>query len=344
VANDVTFKSGLPPVFGGELPTEITRVRPLIENAKQAWLKRTESLRTRVAYSTDLDQFLEFIGVNPTHVEQLTRIVPDDVTSWRDHLLQFGGRIDENGVSQPASNATVTRKITALRSFFSFLQTSGYTGGNPAHSNFVKAPKVPDKGETPAIPSKLLARLLEAPDVDTPVGIRDRAILAVFAYMALRVDELHHILVRNIARDGEHTVIRIKGKGNDPRKGVLPPLAATPVFAWMRYAGIEHDRRGSLFRPSKSARGKGFDGFLRKPMTVRAIQKLIKRYCDEVGIDQAVSVHSLRVTAATEADKAGVPLIDIQYWLGHEDPRTTLRYIRATEQLDRSPAYLVRHG
>lgn len=135
-------------------------------------------------------------------------------------------------------------------------------------------------------------------------------------------------------------MIRIKGKGNDLRKGVLPPLAATPVNEWIEAAGIEQDRGGPLFRPAKSPRGKGRDH--RKPMTVRAIQQLIKRYCVQVGVDQAVSVHSLRVTAATEADRAGVELRQIQKWLDHRDPRTTLRYIRAGENLDRSPAYVLR--
>ena len=101
----------------------------------------------------------------------------------------------------PAQNATVSRKITSLRSFFSFLQSYGYRGANPAHPDFVKAPKVADKGLTVAIAPKLVANLLEAPDPDTPVGIRDRAILTMFAYMALRVDELHHVNVGNIARD-----------------------------------------------------------------------------------------------------------------------------------------------
>lgn len=79
-------------------------------------------------------------------------------------------------------------------------------------------------------------------------------------------------------------------------------------------------------------------------MTVRSIQRLVKKYFQAVGIDEEVSVHSLRVTAATEADRAGIPLIDIQHWLGHKDPRTTLRYIRGTENLDRSPAYTIRYG
>lgn len=73
-------------------------------------------------------------------------------------------------------------------------------------------------------------------------------------------------------------------------------------------------------------------------------ERLVQKYCEKVGIDAEVSVHSLRVTAATEADKAGIPLINIQHWLGHKDPRTTLRYIRGTVNLGRSPAYTIRYG
>lgn len=333
------------PIFSGQpLPTSLAKLRPVIQTAFEAWLKKTESAATRRAYRRDVEQFLAFHGMDPGQVEQLTLVTPDQINDWRDHLLANGGRPDGEGNATSAANSTVARKLTALRSFFSFLQVGGYRGGNPAHPNFVSAPKVPDDGSTPAIPPKQMAALLSAPEAETPAGIRDRAILAVFAYMALRVDELHHVKVGNITRDGEHTVIRIKGKGNDLRRGVLPPLAATPVNAWIGAVGIGADRAGPLFRPTLSPRGQGRDGFVRKPMTVRAIQQLIKRYCQQVGIDQAVSVHSLRVTAATEADRAGVELRQIQKWLGHRDPRTTLRYIRAGEDLDRSPAYVLRFG
>ena len=79
-------------------------------------------------------------------------------------------------------------------------------------------------------------------------------------------------------------------------------------------------------------------------MTVRSLQKMLKRHCAAVGIERAVSTHSLRVTAATEADRAGVSLKHIQRWLGHRDPRTTERYIRTGQDLDRSPAYVLRYG
>ena len=337
-------KPHLPPAFGGTAPTDLAGLRSVIDQAKQAWLSKTESAKTRRAYSRDLDQFLEFLGHPTDQIEQFTRILPEDVTRWRDHLLAAGGRPHTDGSPAPAQNSTVARKITSLRSFFSFLQSYGYRGANPAHPDFVKAPKVSDKGLTVAIAPKLVKQLLETPDENTPAGIRDRAILAMFAYMALRVDELHHIDVGNIARDGEHTVVRIKGKGNDLRRGVMPPIAATAVNRWIDTADIASEKRGPLFRPTQSPRGGGRDGFKRERLSIRPIQRLLKKYCEQVGIDPEVSVHSLRVTAATEADRAGIPLIDIQHWLGHKDPRTTLRYIRGGEHLDRSPAYTIRYG
>ena len=336
--------ASLAPAFDGNPPTNVIGLRATITTALDAWLAKTESKRTRVAYRNDVEQFLVFLGIAPSHIEYMTQVLPVDVTDWRDSLLRSGGRIDTNGRRQTAANATVARKMTAIRSFFSFLQSYGYRGANPAHPHFVSAPKVPDEGQTPAIPQKQMIQLLSAPSTETACGIRDRAILSVFAYMAVRVEEIHLMKVGDIVQNGEHTTIKIKGKGNSLRKGVIPPIAATAVSNWIATSNISIDRNGPLFRPCKSARGNGKDGFKRKTMSVRAIQKLVRKYCDTVGIDKAVSVHSLRVTAATEADRAGVPLNQIQQWLGHKDPRTTLKYIRTGQNLDRSPAYCVRYG
>ena len=102
-----------------------------------------------------------------------------------------------------------------------------------------------------------MIQLLDAPNTEHPSGIRDRAILAVFAYMAVRVDELHLMNVGNIVQDGEHTIIQIKGKGNSLRKGVIPPIAATAVNDWIAIADVATDRRGPLFRPGNSPRDNG---------------------------------------------------------------------------------------
>lgn len=166
MANEIVNANQLPPAFGGSLPDNILELRSTIESAKEAWLAKTESKKTRIAYRNDLDQFLRYHGFDACEIEQMTQIVPSHVTRWRDHLLASGGRPDGDGKPMPAANATVARKITSLRSFFSFLQNYGYRGANPAHPDFVRTPKVSDKGLTPAIATNFVAQLLEAPIVE----------------------------------------------------------------------------------------------------------------------------------------------------------------------------------
>ncbi|MEO1527074.1 MAG: tyrosine-type recombinase/integrase [Planctomycetota bacterium] len=330
--------------FGGTPPKDLAELRDHVQRLLDGWLGKTRSERTRVAYRKDIEQFLGFLGLRATQIEQMTRITDSDVSSWCDHLLSSGGRPLADGTPTEAANATVARKLTSIRSFFSYLQSHGYRGANPAHPHFVNTPPVSTEGTTPTIAPERMVSLLGVPDTMQPEGIRDKAILAVFAYMALRVEELTTLSVKKIVVNGEHTTLHIKGKGKQDRVGVIPPVAAKAVREWLSVANIGEDRDGPLFRPTLSPRGRGLDGFKRKSLTIRAVQKLVKKYCLEVGIDEKVSVHSLRVTAATEAHKAGVPLGQIQHWLGHKDPRTTQRYIREGENLDQSPAYMIRYG
>jgi integrase/recombinase XerD len=72
-------------------------------------------------------------------------------------------------------------------------------------------------------------------------------------------------------------------------------------------------------------------------MSTMAVEKLIGRYVTALGLDAAVTVHSLRVTAPTSARERGSDIIDLQDFAGHSDPRTTLTYIRSRDRLSKSP-------
>ena len=78
-------------------------------------------------------------------------------------------------------------------------------------------------------------------------------------------------------------------------------------------------------------------------MTSRAIEKLMRKYVTQIGLDPAVTVHSLRVTALTTARDRGADIIDLQDFAGHTDPRTTLAYIRSRDRLSKSPAYVLKY-
>ncbi len=116
------------PAFTGQVPGDL---RQAIGRAVDAWLLRTPSPHTRRAYRLDLDQSLAASGIQPDAWEDLAAIRPEHVSQWRERLAAAG-----------QTNSTIRRKLTALRSLFSYLQTYGYSGANPAHGEFVKAPAV----------------------------------------------------------------------------------------------------------------------------------------------------------------------------------------------------------
>ena len=268
------------PAFVGGLPADL---REQMTKAVKAWKLRTPSPHTRRAYESDLDQFLAHAGIEAGAWEQLAQVRPEHVAAWRDALTDGG-----------QTNSTIRRKLTALRSLFSYLKTYGYTGANPAHSDFVAAPAVSRDGKTVGLSPHDCRRLLDAPQIEDndkriiPVGIRDRAMLAVLAYSACRVGELVKLRVRDFRTNGEHRVLNITGKGNKERTTPLHLEAVEKLAAWLAIPGIGDDPAAALFRPQKSARGSGKDGFRPKPMTTRAVEKLIDRYVTALGLDPNV--------------------------------------------------------
>jgi integrase/recombinase XerD len=257
---------------------------------------------------------------------------PEHIAAWREQLAKAG-----------RANSTVRKKLTVIRSLFSYLQVYGYTGANPAHGKFVKAPTVPRDGKTVGLSTRDCRRLLDTPDRVTPVGVRDRAILAVLAYSACRVGELVKLRPGDFKSSGDHRVLAIRGKGGKERTVPLHPESVERLNAWIALAQLADERNGPLFRPAKSPRGLGKDGFRAAPLTVRAVEYLVKHYAASLDLDPAVTVHSLRVTALTTARERGADVIDLQDFAGHADPRTTLTYIRTRDRLSKSPAYVLKY-
>lgn len=226
-------------------------IRPFLDRAITAWLGRTPSAHTRKACTNDLAQFLDAHGIAQGHWERLAHVRPEHVSAWRDALTARG-----------QTNSTVRRKLTALRSLFSYLQTYGYAGAKPAHGDFVASPAVPRDGKTVGLSPAHCRALLESPTTDYPVGIRDRAMLAVLAYSACRVGEVVKIRVKDFKISGVHRVMNIFGKGGKERTCPVHAEAVEQLAAWIDQAGIRDDVDGALFRPALTSRGRGRDGFM----------------------------------------------------------------------------------
>jgi len=313
-------------------PVPPTPLQAQMAEARRAWLAKSHSLDTRSNYERDLDQFLAFAGVPADRPEALASIRPHQVAAWRDSLRQRG-----------LANSSVCRKMSVLRSLFSYLQTYGYVGANPAHSDFVTAPPVPRDGKTVALSPEDCRRLLDAPTEQTPSGIRDRALLAVLAYSGIRVGELVRLKVGSYKTNGVHKVLEVHGKGGKERLVPLHKEAEERLEAWLDSTGIRSESQGPLFRPGRTARGGGRQGFAPRPITRRGVQKLVEGYVARLKLDPNVTVHSLRVTALTTARERGSDIIDLQDFAGHADPRTTLTYIRSRDRLSKSPAYVLKY-
>jgi len=326
-----TIPDSLPTVNPSE-PAPIPSIGEQIREACQAWLAKSPSADTRSNYERDVRQFLGHAGIPVDRPDLIAGIRPKQVAAWRDHLASRG-----------LSNSSIRRKMTVLRSLFSYLRSYGYVGANPAHSDFVAAPPVPKDGKTVGLAPEDCRRLLDAPPEKTPAGLRDRALLAVLAYTGCRVGEITRLKVGSYKQTGAHRVLEIQGKGGKERRVPLHPEAVERLEAWLDAAGIRHELGGPLFRPSKSARGAGHRGFGTRPLTRRSVQKLVGGYVARLKLDPNVTVHSLRVTALTTARERGSDIIDLQDFAGHADPRTTLTYIRSRDRLSKSPAYVLKY-
>jgi integrase/recombinase XerD len=307
-------------------------LRVRTSEAMSAWLLKSPSKETRRNYAQDLRQFFAFAGILHEELERLLTVTPAVIAAWRDDLLARG-----------LCNSSVSRKMTVLRSLFTYLGAYGYTGPNPARSDFVSSPKVPRDGKTVAIAPCDCRRLLDAPPSDTPEGIRDRALLALLAYTGCRVGELCRLRLEDFKISGIHRVLEIRGKGGKERRIAVHPEAVERLELWCELLGPNNDLGAALFRPTRTARGKGWDGFKPQPLSTRGVEYLVERYVRWQGLDPNITVHSFRVTALTTARERGCDIVDIMDYAGHADPQTTLAYIRNRDRLSKSPAYVLRY-
>jgi integrase/recombinase XerD len=301
--------------------------RGQMTKACQSWLHKSMSKDTRSNYQCDLEQFMTFIGIPVLEKERLAKVTPEQVAAWRDHLM-----------AEEYTNNSIRRKLTVLRSLFSYLKSYGFTGANPAHSDYVDAPKVPTVGKTVGLSRQDCRRLLDAIQPNTPVGIRDRAVLAILAYTGCRVGELTRLRIGSYKTDRVHKILEIYGKGGKERRVPLQKEAEERLEEWLTVLNSRDDPTGPLFRPLAKSR-QSLAGFARRPLTRRTVQLIVERLVAQLQMDPNVTVHSFRVTAITTARENGCDIVDLQEFAGHSDPRTTISYIRSGDRLSKSPAY-----
>jgi site-specific recombinase XerD len=171
--------------------------------------------------------------------------------------------------------------------------------------------------------------LLDAPDVTTLKGLRDRAILAVLLGCGLRRSEAAVLTLAHVQqREGRWVICDLVGKGNRTRTVPMPSWAKAALNAWAEAARIIE---GQVFR----AVHKG--GYVTgEAMTDQAIADVVRGYAEALGLD-ALAAHDLRRTFAKLAHKGGAGLDQIQLSLGHASIQTTERYLGVAQDLTDAP-------
>lgn len=160
--------------------------------------------------------------------------------------------------------------------------------------------------------------LLDAPDLTTLKGLRDRALLAVLLGAGLRRSESAALEFSHIQqREGRWVIIDLVGKGGRVRTVALPSFAKSALDDYAQAAGIS---AGRVFRPINKG-----DNLVGEKMTPQAVYDAVSLYADQIGVD--IAAHDLRRTFAKLAHKGGADLAQISLTLGHASLTTTQKYL-----------------
>jgi len=292
------------PVTARNAPAIVKAVGRFAEFAWEEFFQaEIANAHTRKNYLHAVRQFLAWVEGRGL---ELPRITPGDVGAYLQGL--------ELGIP------TKKLHLAALRRFFDRLVNRHACVINPAAT--VKAERYAVvEGKTPQIGPEQVRTLLKSIDVSNPVGLRDRAILAVLVYTAARVGAVAKLTLKSFKHDGTQYSLRFSEKGGKSREIPVRHDLEGYLREYIERAGITE---GPLFRTAY----RKTKSLTKNGMTGSDICRMMKRRLKAAGLPSHFSPHSFRVTTVTDLLEQNVPLEDVQYLAGHSDPRTTRIYDR----------------
>jgi len=283
-------------------------------------LNRNASAHTVRAYASDLSQFLNHVSstldvpIAKLKAEHLDRLA----------LRSFMAELHRTG----RTSASAARKLAAARTFLRYLRREGFIEDDPG--GLVPTPKREIRMPT-HLSEDEMGRLVTAPPSDDSLGRRDRAILELFYASGLRLSELAGLDVDDVNLSAQ--MVRALGKGGKERLVPFNKSTASALRAYLK-------DREALARTWPRAKGKRsaplFLNYRGSRLTVRSIDRLVRRYATTSGVRPGVSPHALRHSFATHLLQRGADLRAIQEMLGHARLSTTQRYthVNAAQLLD----------
>lgn len=265
----------------------------------QVWMEKGLSQNTLESYRRDLEQFASWLGQKGSDLFQASSFHVQEYLAWRH--------------GQKLSSRSTARFLSCLRGFYRLQIREGKLNENPL--SLVENPKL-----ARALPKSLaesdVENLLAAPDVDDPLGLRDRTMLEVLYACGLRVSELVGLTISQV--NLRQSVVRVMGKGSKER---LVPMGEEAAAWLQRYI---REARPVLLNnlPSEIL----FPSLRGQPMTRQTFWHRIKHWAQVAGINKSLSPHTLRHAFATHLLNHGADLRVVQLLLGHSDLSTTQIY------------------
>ncbi|MFK4435996.1 site-specific tyrosine recombinase XerD [Paenibacillus sp. RC21] len=268
---------------------------------------------TLEAYQRDVQQFVEF--AESCGIEQ-----PDNIQ--RSHLVLYLGRLKE----QRKAAATISRSVASIRSFFHFLIREGITGHDP--SVLLELPKA-NKKKPSVLTQDEIERLLAAPNVSTPQGGRDKAMLELLYATGIRVSELIALNVRDVRTD-----LRFVHCGGEVGKERVVPISRE-ASQWAQ--AYMDEQRALLLRSGQGEEAQIeqealFLNVSGQRLSRQGFWKMIKKYGQEAGISGDITPHTLRHSFAVHMLEGGADLRSVQEMLGHADLSTTQVYAQTAKR------------
>ncbi len=269
------------------------------------WMERGVSDNTLSAYRNDLVQFIKFINIKDINL----------ILVSREHIQTYLSELTKN----KSSNKTSSRRLSSLRGFYQYCLREGLIESDP--TALIESPKI-GRSLPKSLTESEVEDLINAPDLSTPIGLRDKAMLEILYACGLRVSELVGLTLTQLnLRQG---VVRILGKGNKER---LVPLGEEALEYIEMFLQTGRDvllkgKSSDIIFPS--SRG--------QQMTRQTFWHAIKRHAINAGISKTISPHVLRHAFATHLLNHGADLRVVQMLLGHTDISTTQIYTHIAKE------------
>jgi site-specific recombinase XerD len=302
------------------LPVATARLPALVTGAGQRASRRyvefftaqIRNVHTRKAYLAAVTRFTDWCAANG--LDDLTALEPVHVATYIEALQ---GKLAAPSVKQ---------HLAAIKQLLDYLATRGVLTTNPAAA--VRGPKHSVKrGKTPVLTVAETRTLLDAIDVGTLHGLRDRAVVATMVYTFARVGAVVSLRMKDCYVQGRRRWLRLHEKGGKRHEMPCHHSLEEYLDAYLDAVAAERQAEAPLFQTIRSGRCTG------NPLLQPLVHRMLQVRAAAAGIETKISAHSFRATGITTYLQNGGRLEVAQQMANHESPRTTGLYDRRGDQV-----------